>query len=179
MKHQKAFSLVLLSLFAAAALAASPYAGQESRAIKALSQGEVAGLLAGKGMGFGKAAELNGYAGPAHVLELAAELELTAEQRVRTEALFESMLADAQAAGRLLVDKERELDRLFATRAISPERLAGVLREIGELQARVRLAHLNAHLAQVEILTPEQNAKYAVLRGYDASGQGTDHAHGH
>jgi len=44
-------------------------------------------------MGFAKAAELNGFAAPAHALELAAQLRLTAERRVFTEALFASMQA--------------------------------------------------------------------------------------
>lgn len=51
----------------------SPYAGQESREIKALSPDEIAALRKGDGMGFAKAAELNGYPGPRHVLDLAAE----------------------------------------------------------------------------------------------------------
>jgi hypothetical protein len=57
----------------------SPYAGQEQRPIKALSDQEVAALLAGQGAGFAKAAELNGYPGPMHVLELADRLALSAD----------------------------------------------------------------------------------------------------
>ena len=49
----------------------SPYAGQQTRAIKALSPEDLAGLLNGEGRGMAKAAELNGYPGPVHVLELA------------------------------------------------------------------------------------------------------------
>jgi len=64
-----------------------------------------------------------------------------------------------------LVDKERELDRLFATKAITRDRLAKSLKNIGALQARVRGAHLKTHLTQVEILTPEQNSRYGKLRG--------------
>ena len=69
----------------------SPYAGQQSREIKALSGAEQSDLLAGKGMGLAKAAELNGYPGPAHVLELAGELELSAEQRERTQEVWQAM----------------------------------------------------------------------------------------
>ena len=43
---------------------ASPYAGQEMQELKALSESEVEGLLAGQGMGYAKTAELNGYPGP-------------------------------------------------------------------------------------------------------------------
>ena len=157
--------------FTAAALAAapgSPYAGQEARDIKSLSPDDVDAYLSGKGMGLAKAAELNGYAGPAHVLELASQLALTPEQRAKTEALFATMASKATLLGQALVAEERKLDRLFATKAMTPELLSSSLAEIGSLQAKVRGAHLEAHLAQVEILTPEQNDRYAQLRGYSA-----------
>src|SRR5262249_16169067 len=60
---------------------ASPYAGQEQRAIKALSDEEIRDLLEARGMGLAKAAELNSYPGPLHVLQLAAELGLSDAQR--------------------------------------------------------------------------------------------------
>lgn len=161
---------------ASAALAeepTSPYAGQEGRDIKSLSPEDVDAYLSGKGAGLAKAAELNGYAGPRHVLELASELELTPPQRAQTEALYGAMLSKATALGRALVEKERELDWLFATRAIDADQLARSLADIGALQAGVRGAHLEAHLAQVEILSAEQNARYARLRGY---GSAVEHA---
>ena len=49
----------------------SPYAGQQARQVKALSKAEIEGLLAGRGLGYAKAAELNHYPGPRHVLDLA------------------------------------------------------------------------------------------------------------
>jgi hypothetical protein len=61
----------------AADMPASPYAGQQARTIKALSDEEIAALRNGEGLGMAKAAELNGYPGPLHVLALAAQLELT------------------------------------------------------------------------------------------------------
>ena len=103
----------------------SAYAGQESRDIKSLSADEVQGLLAGKGLGYAKPAELNGYPGPLHVLELADRLGLSAEQRARTEALFASMQARAIEHGRALVEEERALDRLFATRAADARAVSG------------------------------------------------------
>jgi Spy/CpxP family protein refolding chaperone len=157
---------VLLLVSACAGSPSSPYAGQQSRDVKALSTEEVESLLAGKGMGFAKAAELNGFPGPAHVLELAPELRLTDEQRRQTEALFASMQEAAKSAGRALVDEERRLDASFRTKTVTSENLAGSLSRIGELQARVRAAHLEAHLAQARILTDEQSARYASLRGY-------------
>ena len=168
-----------ITIVAVAAFAASPYVGQESREIKALSPEDISAYQAGKGMGFAKAAELNGFAGPAHVLELASQLQLTGTQRARTEALFASMSTKASVSGRHAVDKERELDTLFATKSITPERLTSSLQEIGALQAQIRDAHLEAHLAQVAILTPEQNAMYARLRGYGAGPEQTQHQHKH
>ena len=179
MKLYKSLAFVVSALIVPGAFAASTYAGEQSREIKALSDEEVESLLAGKGMGFAKAAELNGFAGPSHVLELADELQLTAEQRTRTAALFASMSANAMASGRMLVAKEQELDQLFATSAVSARQLASTLREIGVLQAQVREAHLQAHLAQVEILTPEQNARYGVLRGYGKATEQATHKHRH
>ena len=101
----------------------SPYVGQESREIKALSPQEISDYLSGKGMGLAKAAELNGYPGPAHVLELSAQLELTPEQKTKTEVLFETMQSRAIPLGKELVQEERALDRLFASHAVNSETL--------------------------------------------------------
>ncbi len=158
-----------------AAAAATPYAGQQARDVKALSADEQADLLAGRGMGLAKAAELNGYPGPLHVLELARELGLTPEQRARTEALFASMQRDASALGARLVDEERALDALFATRQVDASRLADATKRIGALQAELRRVHLDAHLEQTRILTAAQTARYVELRGYGTAGSGGAH----
>ena len=160
----------ILSLIAANAPAASPYAGEEGRDIKALSAEDVDAYLTGQGMGFAKAAELNGYAGPKHVLEMASELALSDEQRARTQALFDSMQTKAVELGRQLVDEERKLDRLFASATVTQHSLEESVKRIGSLQADVRAAHLEAHLEQAKILTPEQRAHYFRLRGYHSSG---------
>ena len=144
----------------------SPYAAEAQREIKALSADEVRDYLAGKGMGLARAAELNGYPGPAHVLELAGPLVLSAGQRERTEALHRSMLAAAVKAGRELVDAESELDLLFRARRANEGELARAMARIGERQVEVRRVHLDAHIRQAEILSPAQLARYAELRGY-------------
>ena len=161
-----------------AVLAAQPasYAGQERREIKALSPEEIQDYLAGKGMGLAKAAELNRYPGPAHVLELAEKLQLSAQQKALSEVTFKTMQAAAIRHGKALVEKERELDRLFAGGGITDEDLRAALEEIGRLQAEVRRTHLQAHIEQREILTPKQIALYEELRGY-ASHAGRAHQH--
>jgi Spy/CpxP family protein refolding chaperone len=153
-----------------------PYAGEEQRDIKALSTADVQGYLAGKGMGLAKAAELNHYPGPAHVLELAPKLGLSGEQTARTRAIFAAMQKDAVRHGAALVARERELDRLFATGVIRPGKLRAVLDDVGRLQAELRRVHLQAHLDQRAVLTDEQVRHYDALRGYGSAGG--EHAHG-
>ena len=85
----------------------SPYVGQEYREIKALSTQEISDYISGRGMGLAKAAELNGYPGPAHVLELATQLNLTADQKLKTEAIFRSMQARAIPLGIVEGDSSR------------------------------------------------------------------------
>ena len=160
------------------AAAPSPYAGDEQRAIKAVSAEDVAAYLADHGQGLARAAELNGYPGPRHVLDLADKLSLTATQRTRTQQVFESMQAEAQRLGRALVEAEAQIDRGFAARSIDAASLTETLARIGALQAGLRGVHLRAHLAQVEILLPAQIASYDRLRGYTAGGDAARH-HGH
>src|SRR5437588_12487673 len=106
----------LLLISAAAANAQTPYAGMQTRSIKSLSEQQVADLSAGRGMGLALAAELNGYPGPSHVLELADKLDLTADQRMRVRMLFESMKQEALPLGAKLIEQEVELNAQFANR---------------------------------------------------------------
>jgi len=149
------------------AAAQQPYAGLEQRPIKALSAEQTADLRAGRGMGMALAAELNGYPGPAHVLENADALRLTGDQRRQTKALFEAMKAEAMPLGDQLVEQEARLDHLFANRDVTPSSLHTATREIGETQALLRETHLKYHLAMLEVLTPAQIGQYRTLRGYD------------
>jgi len=145
---------------------ASPYAGQQSRDIKALSEQEVRDLLAGAGMGFAKAAELNRYPGPMHALELAERLELTTPQRQDLDALLQRHKARARVIGEQVVALERSLDALFARgtpNAVEVERLTAA---IGAAQGRLRAEHLNTHLETTALLTPRQVEHYVKARGY-------------
>lgn len=166
----------------AAALAygnpASPYAADQHREIKALSAQEMQDYLDGKGMGLAKAAELNHFPGPLHVLELADKLKLTTEQKQRSQKIFAHMQHEAKRAGKALVDKERDLNRLFATGKIDATSLRALLRDIGQLHADVRGIHLQAHLEQKSVLSPAQVAAYDTLRGYtDDNASHQNHAH--
>jgi Spy/CpxP family protein refolding chaperone len=158
--------VITLLFLSALAQSQSPYVGQEFREIKALSPQEISDYLSGKGMGLAKAAELNGYPGPAHVLELATQLDLTPEQKSKTQELFKIMQGRAIPLGRELVEEERTLDRLFASHSATAEALNSSLARIGKLQAQVRQVHLDTHLVQTALLTPEQINRYNHLRGY-------------
>ena len=152
----------------------SPYFGQESRTIKSLSEQEIDALKNGDGMGFAKAAELNHYPGPSHVLELADELELTPSQRASTKDLYNDMRDNAVLLGQEILRAEEELDLLFSGRAVSAESLETTLLHIGQLRAKLRFVHLEAHVRQRGILSSHQADEYDNLRGYQdhASHQG-------
>lgn len=117
-------------------------------------------------MSLALAAELNGYPGPLHVLELGDKLALTVSQRSATQELYRRMKVAAIDAGEAFVSAERDLDRLFASKKASPQQLTEALARVAQAQSKLRGSHLHAHLEQVRILTPEQVAKYNSLRGY-------------
>jgi Spy/CpxP family protein refolding chaperone len=143
-----------------------PYAAEHHREIKALSADEVQSLLEGEGMGFALAAELNGVPGPKHALELADSLGLTVDQRTTITAIFDDMARQAQALGAQIVALERELDAGFAAKTISVERLRELVEAIAIERGRLRVVHLQAHLAVFPVLTAPQRAAYDRLRGY-------------
>ncbi len=150
----------------AEAVAPSPYAGQEDQTIKSLDAATIAAYQAGEGMGLAKAAELNHYPGPKHVLELADSLHLTADQRTATQVSFDAMKERAVVLGTEIVEQEARLDALFAEATATPETLHEALLHLGTLQAELRFVHLNAHLEMKNILRPEQVQHYDALRGY-------------
>ncbi|HWL30425.1 MAG TPA: Spy/CpxP family protein refolding chaperone [Burkholderiaceae bacterium] len=143
-----------------------PYAGMQERGIKALSEQQIADLRQGKGMSLALPAELNGYPGPAHVLKLADQLELTAAQRTTTQKLFDEMQQKAKVRGEDVISAERELDVLFKEKRATPEILKVAIGKAADAQGRLREAHLQYHLAMTEVLSPEQIARYGKLRGY-------------
>jgi Spy/CpxP family protein refolding chaperone len=154
-----------------------PYAGLQARPLKALSDEQLADLKAGRGMGLALAAELNGYPGPRHVLELQKELVLSDAQRTRAQQLFDAMRAETIPIGQQLIAAETDLDRQFAARTITPISLEAATNAIGVTQAKLRAAHLKYHLSMLEVLTPEQIRRYSELRGY-AGATSTGHTPG-
>jgi Spy/CpxP family protein refolding chaperone len=156
---------------------ANPYAGQQTRPIKALSDEDIVALRNGEGMGMAKAAELNGYPGPMHVLTLAQQLGLTDNQQQQVTAIFQRMSAAAKPLGAELIAHEQTLDQLFAKGEITPDRLAAETATIAELQGRLRSVHLGAHLETRAVLNPNQIARYEQLRGYGQPQTPAQHHH--
>lgn len=141
--------------------------------MKSLSQSDIDDLLAGRGWGLAKPAELNGYPGPAHVLEAADELQLSSQTRAQVEAIHAAMTAEARRLGALYVEAERRLEGAFSSGNVGAAELETLLSEAGSLRAGLRRVHLKAHLDTAPLLTRHQKMLYARLRGYE-----TGHAHG-
>jgi hypothetical protein len=159
--------LVAVTLTAKTVLAQhKPYGGEASREIKALSAEEIEQYRAGAGMGYAKAAELNHFPGPMHVLELAEKLGLSEEQRVATRRLMEAHKRDARAVGVKLVEAEQALERLFRAGAPTEGALADAVREAARLEGEYRLSHLETHRRMRMLLSEAQVADYDRLRGY-------------
>jgi Spy/CpxP family protein refolding chaperone len=157
----------------------SPYVGFDTREVKTIPPERLEGLRRGAGLGYALAAELNGLPGPMHVLELANGLQLTAEQRQRTQALFERMRREAIAAGEALIAAEAHLDRMFQLGHASAERIVAQTQVAAAQEARLRAIHLSAHLEMRDILTAGQIESYLRLRGYAAAEGGIVHGPGH
>lgn len=144
----------------------APYAGEQVRAIKAFSPEAVEGLLAGEGMGYALAAELNGIPGPRHVLDLGEELGLSAEQRRMVQEIRSRMREAAVDLGERLVAAERVLDRAFTSGEVTAEEVEQLTGESAAIEGQLRAVHLDAHLETRALLTEEQVEDYGRLRGY-------------
>jgi hypothetical protein len=175
----RVWPVLVLALAGPVAAQSSGYSGQEHRAIKAMSAEETADLLAGRGLGAARAAELNHFPGPVHVLELREQLGLSDGQIHAVQDIFDRMSAAAKPLGGEIVAAERRLDEAFASASIVPDTLRAETVVIAQLQGRLRVVHLTAHLETRALLTQDQIARYDALRGYggDVSPSGHDHHH--
>lgn len=135
--------------------------------IRGMDDQTIEDYLTGKGMGMALPAELNGYPGPRHVLELADELDLTPEQTAQTQDLFNEMEPQAISLGTQILAAEAALEEAFRGQTVDETNLEAQLQAIGALEAQLRYVHLRTHLATLEILSPHQIMLYNSLRGYD------------
>ena len=87
------------------------------------------------------------------------------------------MREKAISLGARIIEVERNLDQAFAEGWIDPAYLRQQVDTIAMLQGALRVIHLETHLAQRAILTPEQIARYSELRGYRTTGAPAGHHH--
>jgi hypothetical protein len=146
----------------------SPYREQHAAGLRGLSAAEIDDLRAGRGMGLARAAELNGYPGPRHVLDAARDgsLTLSAEQRRKIESVFAGMEREARRVGLQVIAEEQALEAAFGRGGVSESELTDRVRRVAAVQSELRAVHLRAHLATHAVLSDEQVRRYNELRGY-------------
>lgn len=167
--YSKIIFVICLLIISQVSLNAQHHAGHISdtgNRIKHLTDEQINGYLNGFGMGLAKAAELNHYPGPKHVMDLTVELGLTENQLEQTKKIFKKMEKEAIRLGKGIVQKEAELDSIFKTGAAESKVLRNLVTGIAELQGELRFTHLRVHIQERAILTEEQVELYDELRGY-------------
>ncbi|MBI4241056.1 MAG: hypothetical protein HY613_05010 [Candidatus Rokubacteria bacterium] len=152
----------------------SPYRGQLGSEIRGLSAEEIADLREGRGMGLARAAELNGYPGPTHVLEAveAGQLSLNPEQLSAIRQLFERMSREARRLGDILLREEQALEAAFRAGTIDEAALRARVARIAGFHGELRVVHLRTHLETRALLSEQQIRRYNQLRGYAAGEAG-------
>ena len=138
------------------------------QAIRGLTDREVSDLRQGMGMGRARAAELNGYPGPRHVLDLAqaGRLALTPEQTRTAQRLFDGMAREARRLGDMILREEQSLEAEFRSGRISEAGLHARALRIAALEGELRAVHLRAHVEMRAALSAAEIQQYNALRGY-------------
>ena len=145
------------------------HANEEKLPIKSLSEEDIEELKRGGGWGLAKAAELNGYPGPAHLLELKDKIPLDPEQVEKLQTIYDRMTQEAKLEGESFIAYERKLDEEFRTGTVNDGLLQTALGYIEEARRKLRYIHLSAHLEATRIVTSEQIERYNILRGYNVA----------
>lgn len=154
----------------------NPYGSLVDSPVRGLTPEQIEQLETGAGMSLALPAELNGYPGPKHVLELAEELGLEPDQVDEVQTIHDETQQAAIEVGTQIVEKYRELDEAFRSGAIDEADVEALTEEIGTLEGDLRSVHLRAHLRTQPILSDHQRAMYVQLRGYGEADHG---AHDH
>jgi hypothetical protein len=170
--------IVLAALALPAQAQQQPYAGDEAREIKSLSADEIKQLLSGAGMGYAKSAELNHFPGPMHVLEMADQLSLSAQQRSDAKRLMDRHKAEARALGAKVVESEQALEVLFRTGSVDEAALSMAVGDTAAAHGAYRLSHLETHRRMRALLSDAQVEGYDRQRGYTGD-PGTQQKHKH
>jgi len=159
-------TLMVCSLLLPVQFIRMTYASQFVNESKILSVDEIQGLLNGEGMGMARAAELNHYPGPRHVLDFASQLQLSEAQQSKVQEIYNQMHGEAVRLGKMILQKEEDLDNSFKKDDTDPNKLKTLVMEIARLRGELRLVHLLAHLEMKRVLSQGQIEKYDELQGY-------------
>ena len=160
--------LAMGSMPATAKQAHDPSSHAQSRGteVVSLTDEEVRALRLGEGMGLARAAELNHFPGPRHLLELAPELGLSDEQIARIRAIHDRMKSEAMAKGEDIIMAEGHLAGLFASGEPTARETARVTGHLGAMRGQLQAIHLLAHIEAARELSAGQIREYDRLRGY-------------
>jgi hypothetical protein len=146
--------------------APGPYAGQQDSAVRGLSEAEINAFRNGMGIGLARAADVNGYPGPLHVIDLAEALALTPSQHAAVTVLMSQARAEASAKGEEFLARYALLEQAFRDETITLASLDAYTAALGRIEGELRAIHLKYHLLTRDLLTDAQLATYARLRGY-------------
>jgi hypothetical protein len=156
----------------------SPYVSLLDSPIRGLSPEEIKELETGAGAGFARAAELNGYPGPRHMLDLQEKLGLSEDQLAGIQKLYDDMNGEARRMGAEILQLETELELAFREGTIDGPTLETKVSDLAEKYGELRLLHLRTHLTAIQLLTPPQLRLYNQMRGYSQP-HSPDHNSGH
>ena len=123
---------------------ASPYAGQEARAIKSLSADDDRRVPARRRLGLAKAADVNGVPGPAHLPEIEGRISADDDQVAAVSAIFAAMQAEAIAGERRLIARRARARRRVLGAASPMRACAAMLAVIEASRSAPRYIHLAA-----------------------------------
>lgn len=173
--------VVLLAVFTVTSAQQTPptpsdYVELQFTEIRGLSQEQIEGYQTGAGLGFALPAELNGYPGPRHVLDLANELELTSVQLNDIQTLYDEMLPQAIELGEQILLLEESIELAFRQGTITNTFLEDSLIQIATFEAELRYVHLTTHVATIDILSRHQVQQYNIIRGYNVSPSHDSHS---
>ncbi len=146
--------------------ASSSYAHSRGAEVVSLTDDEVRALRQGEGMGLARAAELNHFPGPRHLLDLASDLGLSDAQVQRIRAIHDRMKSQAVAKGEDIIVAEKHLADLFASGDPSARKMTRVTEHLGAMRGQLQAIHLLAHIEAARELSAGQIREYDRLRGY-------------
>ena len=144
----------------------SSHAHSRGTEVSSLTDEEVRALRHGEGMGLARAAELNHFPGPRHLLELASELGLGDDQIHRIRAIHDQMKSQAVAKGEDIIMAESHLADLFASGEPSAREMERITGHLGAMRGQLQAIHLLAHIEATRELSAVQVSEYDRLRGY-------------